>query len=112
MHVRALDASGKATPKVWQGPVRPGQWDRFVMRVKWSPDPSVGFIELWRNGQVVIPRSSRPTMQRLGDGTADPNYFKQGLYRRSEVARSQVVYHDATKVGLRYEDVSGTAGAR
>jgi len=112
MHVKALWSSGTGMTKLWRGEIRRGRWDRFIMHVKWSPNSRVGFVELWRNGELVVPRSYRPTMHRDKDGTARPNYFKQGLYRTGGIRTRQVLYHDRTKIGQRLEDVTSPARAR
>jgi len=71
-------------------PVTRGQWHDFVMRVKWSANPSVGFVELWYDGQLVLPRRYTRTMF----SSSDTNYMKVGLYRDAAVNPTQVMYHD------------------
>lgn len=83
---------------LWKGPLQRGQWNEFIFHVKWSKDPSVGFVELWYNGQLVVPK----TFVRTDSDT----YMKQGLYRNAEIAGTGVVYHDGLVVGTTMEDVN------
>jgi len=102
---------GPAT-RLWKGPLERGKWQRFVLHVKWSPNPREGFVELWRNGKVVLRRTHRATMYLEPDGSPTPNYLKQGLYRSSGILPPQVVYHDGMRVGQSYADVAPTAPGR
>ncbi|MEZ5099299.1 MAG: polysaccharide lyase [Thermoleophilia bacterium] len=52
-----------------------GQWHDFLFHVRWSPDPD-GFVQLWIDGEEVIPRTSLRTSYR-DQGL----YLKAGLYR-------------------------------
>ena len=53
-----------------------GRWYDFVLHVRWSSDPSVGFVETFVNGSVVVPRTALPTLY-----PGQSVYFKQGFYR-------------------------------
>jgi MYXO-CTERM domain-containing protein len=84
----------------WKTALVRGQWQDFILHVKWSPDPAVGFVELWHNGQRVLSRYAHATMYP-GDGI----YLKLGLYRGDTVQPVGVVYHDGFVQGTRLEDV-------
>jgi len=110
IRLQAKTRGGPAT-KLSKEPLVRGRWQRFVLHVKWSPDPRVGFVELWHNGRKVVRRRYRPTMYRERDGRVLPNYLKQGLYRSSGILRPQIVYHDGMRVGLSFGDVAPEARA-
>jgi len=74
---------------VWRAPLVRGAWQDFVLRVKWSPDPSVGFVELYHNGKLVLPRRYAATQF-----SGYLNYLKMGLYRNESIAKTGVLYHD------------------
>ncbi|MFE8602465.1 heparin lyase I family protein [Archangium violaceum] len=93
-----LTLTNSVTP--WKTALVRGQWQDFIFHVKWSSDPSVGFIELWHNGQRVLSRYAYATMYP-GDGI----YLKLGLYRSDTVQPVGVVYHDGFTQGTRLEDV-------
>lgn len=52
-----------------------GVWHHFVFHVRWSPDPD-GFVEVWHNGDLVVPLTNMRTMFR-NQGL----YPKFGIYR-------------------------------
>ncbi|HEX8704106.1 MAG TPA: polysaccharide lyase [Myxococcaceae bacterium] len=84
----------------WKAPLVRGVWHEFIFHVKWSPDPAVGFIELWHNREKVVPRRGLATMYA---GTK--NYLKLGLYRNETIAPVGVVYHDGFTMAMQLEDV-------
>jgi MYXO-CTERM domain-containing protein len=93
-----LTLTDSVTP--WSARLVRGAWQDFIFRVKWSSDPSVGFVELWHNGQLVLPRYKHATMYP-GDGI----YLKLGLYRSDTVQPVGVVYHDGFVQATQLEDV-------
>lgn len=84
----------------WKTALVRGKWQDFILHVKWSPEPSVGFVELWHNGQRVLSRYAHATMYP-GNGI----YLKMGLYRSDTVQPVGTVYHDGFVQGTRLEDV-------
>jgi hypothetical protein len=58
------------------GRLRFDTWYDFVVHIKWSTDPRVGFYEVWMNGREVVPRTVGQTML-----DAKGVYWKQGFYR-------------------------------
>jgi hypothetical protein len=101
-----VSQSGESTASVWRGDATPGRWHHFVARVKWSPDPDTGTIDLWHDGRHVARGVRRPTMYRAGDredGPVIPNYWKLGLYRSGSIRPPQTLYHDGAVVATTYE---------
>lgn len=80
--------NGKTQLKM--GPITRGSWHDFVLHIKWSADPNVGFVELWYDGKLVLPKTQVRTMF----SSADTNYLKMGLYRDEAVSPTAVLYHD------------------
>jgi hypothetical protein len=68
-------------------PLQFDRWYDFTLRVRWSADPTVGFVELSVNGAPVVTRKSTPTLYP-GQGV----YFKQGFYRAPS-AFDSVLFH-------------------
>jgi hypothetical protein len=85
---------------VWKAPLVRGQWQDFIFHVKWSPDASVGFVELYHNGQLVLPKRNIATMY-----SGMLNYLKVGLYRSDTVTQTGVVYHDGWTMARSLQDV-------
>ena len=86
---------------LWKTPLQRGRWLDFVVHVKWSPDPRVGFVEMWFNGQKVLERRFLNTMY-----PGEENYLKQGLYRSSDISGPSVLWHDAMRVGTSFDSVA------
>ncbi len=82
---------------IWRAPLVRGKWRSFLFHVKWSKDAKVGFLELWLDGEQVIPKTYLMTDSRV--------YLKQGLYRNSDIAPDGIVFHDGMTVGETRADV-------
>lgn len=95
--LRLGGASGKI---VWTSPLQREHWNDFVLHVKWSPDPKVGFVELYHDGKVVLPKTMVAT-QYPGQG----NYVKLGLYRDESITPDGIVFHDGFVQATSLEDV-------
>jgi hypothetical protein len=95
-----LGGAGAAVPyrrKI--SPVKPGQWVDYVVHVKFSEDPNVGYAEVYENGKLVVEKHYRPTLVAGGGGA----YYKQGVYRDVASTGTQVVWHDGLVI---YEGVA------
>ncbi|MGQ0505625.1 MAG: polysaccharide lyase [Myxococcaceae bacterium] len=101
-----LRTGGATGPIQWSAPLNRATWHDFVFHVKWSPDPKVGFIELWHNGEKVIAKRFAAT-QFAGQ----LNYLKMGLYRDSAIATDGVVFHDGVVQATSLNDVMPPAAA-
>ncbi|HEX8434446.1 heparin lyase I family protein [Archangium sp.] len=90
----------QGTTVLWTAPLVRGQWQDFIFHVKWSASASNGFVELYHNGKLVIPKRAAATMY-----SGQRNYLKVGLYRNSTVAPIGIVYHDGWVQGRTLQDV-------
>ncbi|HEY3106234.1 MAG TPA: polysaccharide lyase [Gaiellaceae bacterium] len=71
--------------------LRRGHWYRFIFHVKWSASRSIGFVQLWVNGTLRIPKTHIPTLYK-GQGVS----IRQGFYRgRSSLTTT--IYHDGLR---------------
>ena len=93
---------------LWRARLQRGRWQRFVLRVKFSPSPRVGLVELWRNGKRVLRKTHLATMRRSRDGKGLPlpAYLKFGLYRAKTTPVTQIVYHDNVRIGKSHKAVA------
>jgi len=73
------------------GKVNDGQWHDYIMHVKFSTDNATAFVEVWRDGQLAVPRFSQANLNSAS------SYLKLGIYRGGESSTS-VVWHDGLKV--------------
>ena len=101
--LRVGGANGKI---VWTAPIARENWHDFVLRVKWSSDAKVGFIELYHNGKLALPRYYAATQYK-----GQRNYLKLGLYRDSSISKEGVVFHDGFVQATSREDVIPTVVA-
>ena len=93
-------------------PLLRGHWHDFVMHAKWSPDPAVGFLEMWIDGVNVLPMHRAPNMY-----PGVRNYITVGLYRNGHIGDPSLLWPDNTHVygtdgtpGVAYVDgfIAGT----
>jgi Polysaccharide lyase/Bacterial Ig domain len=77
-----------------------GRWYDFVFHVKWSSDPGVGFVEVWKDGTLVVSKTPIATLYS-GQGV----YLKQGYYR-APYSSTAVVYQDGMRRGSSYDEVA------
>ncbi|MCA9651375.1 MAG: polysaccharide lyase [Myxococcales bacterium] len=85
----------------WSGPFAPGTWQEFVLHVQWSPDPAVGFVELYLDGVPVVPLTHVATMH----GPGVPNELHAGMLRDDAIDLSEVLFLDGVRDGATMEDV-------
>ncbi|MBZ4415801.1 heparin lyase I family protein [Myxococcus sp. RHSTA-1-4] len=95
-----LNIGGNPGVIVWRTPLVRGQWQDFIFHAKWSPDASVGFVELYLNGQLVLPRRYIATQF-----PGQLNYLKVGLYRNDTITQTGIVYHDGWTMARSLQDV-------
>ena len=68
------------------GPIDEGRWHSYVVHVKHSRSSGSGFLEIWRDGELVVPRHSRATMD------SSSSYLKMGIYRGEESFNQSLLY--------------------
>ncbi|WP_342381311.1 heparin lyase I family protein [Myxococcus stipitatus] len=95
-----LNIGGNPGTIVWRTPLVRGRWMDFIFHVRWSPDAKVGFVELYLDGKVVLPKRYIATQYR-----GMLNYLKIGLYRNDTVTQTGIVYHDGWMMARKLEDV-------
>ena len=78
---------------LWQAPLQRGRWNEYLLHVKFSGSYDVGFVELWVNGEPVVPKTTHATLP-----PGDSVYLKMGLYRDRGIDWDQSVYHDGMRM--------------
>lgn len=79
-------------PKKTIGPVRKGSWVKYVLHVKFSTDPAVGFAEVYEDGTLVVAKHPRRTMSSASA------YLKTGIYRDVRETSTAVLWQDGFRV--------------
>jgi hypothetical protein len=73
------------------GKLERGAWQTFVFHVRWSSHDDKGFVQLWRNGEKIVPFTRIATLREGYDV-----YLKQGYLRRPASWTTEI-YHDGTR---------------
>jgi hypothetical protein len=68
-----------------------GQWTRFTVGIHFSTSADDGWVEVYKNGELRLPRTAVATMDTF-EGEPDPVYLKQGIYRSSAWKVTQVLF--------------------
>lgn len=87
--------------RVWSGPLVRGRWIDFTARIKWSRDPSVGFIEMWVDGRRMR-FSHGDTRLAMATIQEDQDVVESIAtnYRKLNTIKAPVtILHDAVKIG-------------
>jgi Polysaccharide lyase len=125
---------GNATMRsLWRVPIRRGQWVKILQHVRWSVDPTIGYVATWINGQAVQPslqgKSKRvtragdevrihtwtlkhgPGVDRLPQCLSHPcAHLRNGVYRDPRVRGDSIVYVDGTTVATTRAAAEAGAG--
>lgn len=95
-----LNIGGNPGRIVWRTALKRGVWYDFVFRVRWSPDPKVGLVELYLGGKQVLAPLSIATQY-----PGMRNYLKAGLYRNDTIKTTAHLYLDDFAIATRQADV-------
>ena len=79
------------------GPISRGEWHEFLVHAKWSSDPRVGFIEVFQDGRLILPKLHLQNAYKDSSGRPIRHYIKQGLYK-SDAVPSAHLFHDGMTV--------------
>ena len=69
-----------------KGKLTAGKWHDFIVHVLWSRDPKKGFVEVWFDGEKVVPLVKTATL--LDD---NPAFFQIGLFRETSELPETIV---------------------
>lgn len=92
-------------------PAVTGEWSDWIVHIKFSTDPAVGYAEVWKDGELVLPRYSPPTatLYPTTDGSQVASYLKVGYYREPDIDAPGTVYFDDWRVGTTRDAVTRPA---
>lgn len=77
-----------------------GAWYDFVLRVRWSSNPHLGYVSLWLNGRQVLPKTPLATLY-----VDERAYLKQGFYRAPS-SLTTTIYHAGMRRGDSFRSVA------
>lgn len=71
------------------GKFTPGRWHDFAVHVLWSRDPAKGFVEVWFDGEQIVPKAMTATLL-----DENPAFFQIGLMREtSDIPETIIIDH-------------------
>jgi len=121
IHVNGTRVSFATSPEdgswteQWHDTMSYDAWHDFVLHVKWSLDPAVGYVELWYDGAQVVQKTMMRTMCSADGPTAMTNGLVNAFHQSlllSPVPMNkpiEVVYVDRVRVGTQWADVVDSA---
>ena len=72
-----------------KGKLTAGRWHDFAVHILWSRDPAKGFVEVWFDGEQVVPKTMTATLLN-----ENPAFFQIGLMREtSDVPETIFIDH-------------------
>lgn len=88
------------------GLVRKGVWTYVQIGIRFSADASTGWVEAWVDEEQVLAQKARRTMNVKADGTTDPSYLKQGIYRSKSWTGTHILQLGNLKIGTNRDAVA------
>ncbi len=88
-------------------PLTTDVWHDWQFEIKWSTDPSVGYVRIIHDGETLVPegcaadgRCAMATQYSGSDGKVSRNHFKLGNYRDKTIATPTLVSYRNPWIGL------------
>jgi hypothetical protein len=102
LRAESPDGSTEDTLTMGSWPAEQGRWVRFTIHVRFSPDESDGFVELFgdldgRGMKPLLEREATYTMKR-DDGEVVPSHVRMGIYRDKDIEGTAHLYLDGVNV--------------
>jgi hypothetical protein len=93
---------GCCMESMWDGPALRNRWFTLMLRVKFSPDREVGFVEmhgdLGDGMRLLMPKTYTHTMKQDGRGRAIDSHSRIGIYRNPRIQGTAEIYFDGYAV--------------
>lgn len=70
-----------------KGKLTPNRWHDFAVHVFWSRDPKKGFVEVWFDGENVVPKTMTATLK-----DENPAFFQIGLFRKTSEVPETIIF--------------------
>jgi hypothetical protein len=70
-----------------KGKLTPGRWHDFALHVLWSRDRAKGFVEVWFDGEKVVPLTKTATLR-----DDNPAFFQIGLFRETSDVPETIIF--------------------
>jgi Polysaccharide lyase len=70
-----------------KGKLTPGRWHDFAVHVLWSRDPKKGFVEVWYDGEKIVPKTMTATL--LDENVA---FLQIGFFRQTSEVPETIIF--------------------
>jgi hypothetical protein len=102
------------TRMLWSAPAQRNHWARFMLHMRNSPDPRVGFVELFgdldgHGDEQLLERTSTHTMTKDSSGGAMVNHARVGLYRNPGIRGTAHILFDGFTIATDRVSAESTA---
>src|SRR4051794_7170920 len=102
------------TRRLWSAPARRNHWTQFTLHINNSPDPRVGFVELFGDPdghgyRQLLERTHTHTMTNDGSGTPMVNHARVGIYRNPVIRGTTHILFDGFTIAT--DSMSAEAAA-
>jgi hypothetical protein len=104
--IRGHDLRISSSGTRYMGRIEFGRWHEFLVHVKWSTDPDVGFLEVWLDGDRILEKTKLQNVFADASGAPIGHYVKQGLYKSNDLPTAHV-FHDGMLIGASRGSVGG-----
>ena len=75
-----------------KGKLTPGRWHDFAVHVLWSRDPKKGFVEVWFDGEKVVPKAMTATLR-----DENPAFFQIGFFRKTSDVPETILFDNVVE---------------
>ena len=70
-----------------KGKLTPARWHDFAVHVLWSRDPKKGFVEVWFDGELIVPKTMTATLR-----DENPAFFQIGFFRKTSEVPETIIF--------------------
>lgn len=93
---------------IWSTAMERGRWIDFVVHINFSTDPSVGHMEIWKDGakQTFLDGTQTKYYQTFDPNATACGNLQPTNYRKKGMFEWATLYQDEIKVGTSYDAVA------
>jgi hypothetical protein len=92
---------------IGKGKLTAGRWHDYALHVLWSRDPKEGFVELWFDGEKVVPLTRTATLR-----DENPVFFQVGLMRETSAVPETILIDHVVEATTLAEVTPPRTGAK
>ncbi len=92
----------------WKAALEVDRWYTFAMRLKWSPDATVGSMDLWVDGTKVVDNVKWANVHKKPDGSQTAMVWHHGIFTEAaaDFSKNAVTLLDNVRAGQSLADLA------